>query len=169
MLDLEDRILLNDGISIITDELAIDILLKDGSLPESTKVLPSKSSEKYKTMFGENIEHDGNDPNIEPDITYDKDSYNDIRTLLINIIRDSTNKDTHHERVMLELDYIEEHNLQYFLLQVNDMIVKFKEDNVVWGVGRGSSCASYVLFLLGIHDVNPITYDINPSEFYKNI
>ena len=38
-------------------------------------------------------------------------------------------------------------------------LVKFmRENNIVWGVGRGSSVASYVLFLIGVHRINSIQY-----------
>lgn len=40
-----------------------------------------------------------------------------------------------------------------------------KKNKVVWGVGRGSSCASYLLYLLGVHLVDPVLYDIPVSEF----
>ena len=31
-----------------------------------------------------------------------------------------------------------------------------RENNIVWGVGRGSPVASYVLFLIGVHRINSI-------------
>ena len=36
---------------------------------------------------------------------------------------------------------------------------------MVWGVGRGSPVASYVLFLLGVHKVDPIQYGLDWREF----
>ena len=42
-----------------------------------------------------------------------------------------------------------------------------RNNNIVWGVGRGSSVASYVLFLLGIHKINSIKYNLLPDEFFK--
>ena len=42
-----------------------------------------------------------------------------------------------------------------------------RNNNIVWGVGRGSSVASYVLFLLGIHKINSIKYNLSPDEFFK--
>jgi DNA polymerase-3 subunit alpha len=43
----------------------------------------------------------------------------------------------------------------------------FKQHNVVWGVGRGSGCASYILFLLEVHSVDPIKYEVPLEEFFK--
>ena len=33
-----------------------------------------------------------------------------------------------------------------------------RENNIVWGVGRGSSVASYVLYLIGVHRIDPTQY-----------
>ena len=44
---------------------------------------------------------------------------------------------------------------------------KFIQNNVIWGVGRGSSVASYLLYLLGIHLIDPLKYDLDIHEFLK--
>ena len=54
------------------------------------------------------------------------------------------------------------------LLKFLHFLVTFMRDNkIVWGVGRGSSVASYVLFLLGVHKVNSIQYDLDWQEFLR--
>ncbi len=47
------------------------------------------------------------------------------------------------------------------------IIDQFKNNNIVWGVGRGSSCASYVLYILDVHSVDVIKYNIPLIEFFK--
>jgi DNA polymerase III alpha subunit len=42
-----------------------------------------------------------------------------------------------------------------------------RANNVVWGVGRGSSVASYVLHLIGVHKIDSVKYDIPIEEFFK--
>jgi len=42
-----------------------------------------------------------------------------------------------------------------------------RDNNIVWGVGRGSSVASFVLFLMGVHKINSLYYDIPIEEFLK--
>jgi DNA polymerase III alpha subunit len=42
-----------------------------------------------------------------------------------------------------------------------------KENKIVWGVGRGSSVASYVLYLIGVHRIDSIKYDLDIREFLK--
>ena len=61
-----------------------------------------------------------------------------------------------HERGMFVL-------LQYLKYLVDTM----RKNNVVWGVGRGSSVASFVLFLLEIHRINSLYYDLSIDEFLK--
>jgi DNA polymerase III alpha subunit len=38
---------------------------------------------------------------------------------------------------------------------------------VLWGVGRGSSVASYCLYILGVHKVDSIKYELDIHEFLK--
>ena len=47
------------------------------------------------------------------------------------------------------------------------IIDTFKSQNVFWGVGRGSSCASYILYLIDLHLVDSVLYDIPMEEFFK--
>jgi DNA polymerase III alpha subunit len=42
-----------------------------------------------------------------------------------------------------------------------------RENKIVWGVGRGSSVASYVLYLIGVHKIDSIQYDLDWTEFLR--
>ena len=53
--------------------------------------------------------------------------------------------------------------LQFLIYFVNTL----RKNNVVWGVGRGSSVASFCLFLIGVHKINPLQYDLNITEFLR--
>lgn len=55
-------------------------------------------------------------------------------------------------------------NLLKFLVYLVDIM---RENNIVWGVGRGSSVASYVLYLIGIHKINSIQYGLDWHEFMR--
>jgi DNA polymerase III alpha subunit len=56
----------------------------------------------------------------------------------------------------------------YSLLQYMIYLVDFmRENDIVWGVGRGSSVASYVLYLIGVHKINSIQYDLDWREFLR--
>lgn len=70
-------------------------------------------------------------------------------------------------RVATELLLYEERNLFDLLRFLKYMVDVFKNHDVVYGIGRGSSTASYVLYLLGVHKVNSIAYDLDITEFLK--
>jgi DNA polymerase III alpha subunit len=56
----------------------------------------------------------------------------------------------------------------YDLLRYMVYLVDFmRENDIVWGVGRGSSVASYVLYLIGVHRINSIQYDLDWREFLR--
>jgi DNA polymerase III alpha subunit len=42
-----------------------------------------------------------------------------------------------------------------------------KQRNVVWGVGRGSSVSIYIFYLIGIHKVDSLKYDLDYAYFFK--
>ena len=53
--------------------------------------------------------------------------------------------------------------LRYMIYLVDFM----RENKIVWGVGRGSSVASYVLYLIGVHKINSIQYGLDWREFLR--
>ena len=53
--------------------------------------------------------------------------------------------------------------LRYMIYLVDFM----RENNIVWGVGRGSSVASYVLYLIGVHRIDSVKYDLDWREFLR--
>ena len=48
------------------------------------------------------------------------------------------------------------------------VIETFQKADVVWGVGRGSSVSSYILYLIGVHDIDCIKFDLPFSDFMKD-
>ena len=61
----------------------------------------------------------------------------------------------------------EKHDMLVLLCFLKYMVDKFRENNILWGVGRGSSVASFCLYLLGIHKINSIKYDLDIEEFLR--
>lgn len=55
-------------------------------------------------------------------------------------------------------------NLLRFLTYLVDIM---RENRVIWGVGRGSSVSSYVLYKLGIHRIDSMFYDLDVEEFLR--
>lgn len=71
------------------------------------------------------------------------------------------------QRVGKELILYQERNLFDLLRYLKYLIDTLRKNNVVWGVGRGSSVASYVLFLIGVHKIDSLYYNLNIDEFLK--
>jgi DNA polymerase III alpha subunit len=70
-------------------------------------------------------------------------------------------------RVEMELDMFEERGLFPILQLLIYIIDKMRKHNLVWGVGRGSSVSSYLLYILGVHKVNSYKYNLDIKEFLK--
>ena len=41
------------------------------------------------------------------------------------------------------------------------------ENRVIWGVGRGSSVASFILYKMGVHRINSLYYNLDITEFLR--
>ena len=71
------------------------------------------------------------------------------------------------QRVGEELLLFQERNMFDLLKYLKFLVDTLRNNNIVWGVGRGSSVASYVLYLVGVHKINSIYYDLDIAEFLK--
>lgn len=71
------------------------------------------------------------------------------------------------QRVGEELLLFQERNLFDLLRYLKYLVDVMREHRLIWGVGRGSSLASYVLYLLGVHRINSMFYDLDPQEFLR--
>ena len=69
-------------------------------------------------------------------------------------------------RVNEEFTYYNQYNMLPVLQSMKFIVDKLRENNVIWGVGRGSSVSSYVLFLLGVHKIDSIKYELDIKEFF---
>lgn len=72
-----------------------------------------------------------------------------------------------YQRIEEELALFYEYDLENYLRSIIFIIDSFKENNIIHGCGRGSSVASFILYLIGVHYIDPIKYDINISEFLR--
>ena len=89
-----------------------------------------------------------------------------VRNLVPNA-EDQTDKLAYLNRVEEELDLFRTRNLYPVLQCLIYIIDTMRKNNLVWGVGRGSSVASYVLYLIGVHKIDSIKYNLDIREFLK--
>ena len=71
------------------------------------------------------------------------------------------------KRVNDELMMFNERNLIIVLKYIKYVVDTMRANHIVWGVGRGSSLASFVLFLIGINKVNPLLHNLDIHEFLR--
>ena len=70
-------------------------------------------------------------------------------------------------RVEEELAEFRNRNMLDLLRWLKYFVDTARANNVVWGVGRGSSVASYVLYLLGVHKIDSIKYNLDWRDFLR--
>ena len=88
----------------------------------------------------------------------------------INVLQwllDKCQTDEEKLRVQTEYDLFEKKGFIKVLQFLIYFIDTLRANNVVWGVGRGSSVASFCLFLIGVHKINPMLYNLDITEFLR--
>jgi DNA polymerase III alpha subunit len=70
-------------------------------------------------------------------------------------------------RVAEELALFRERGLEPMLRFMIYLVQVMKDNKIVWGVGRGSSVSSFLLYLVGLHQINPIKYNLDIKEFIR--
>ena len=71
------------------------------------------------------------------------------------------------QRVGKELLLYQDRDMFILLQYLKYLVDTMRTNNIVWGVGRGSCVASFVLYLLGVHKINSLYYDLSIEEFLK--
>lgn len=86
---------------------------------------------------------------------------------IISWIRSTCETDIEIQRINEELTEFKNRKLVNLLRWLKYFVDTCKNNNVLWGIGRGSSTASYVLFKIGVHKVDSIKYNLDWKEFFK--
>ena len=71
------------------------------------------------------------------------------------------------QRCGQELLEYAERNMLEMLCYLKYLVDTMTENSVVWGVGRGSSVSSFVLYKIGVHRINSLYYDLDFNEFMR--
>ena len=87
----------------------------------------------------------------------------DIAKWLLDLCRNETEL----QRTGSELLLYAERDLLDLLRYLKYFVDTLRANNIVWGVGRGSSVASFVLYLIGVHKINSISYGLDINEFIR--
>jgi DNA polymerase III alpha subunit len=157
----------SDLVSMIMRDATIESL--NGMLVEPGMNLETASA--YLEQGPELVEYAFTDMTVEEfDVMkqnswYMPDEYKhmDIAEYILNLC----DSDVKLQRCGQELLLFQERNLFDLLRYLKYLVDTLRSNNMIWGVGRGSSVASYVLYLLGVHRIDSMFYDLDPSEFLR--
>jgi DNA polymerase III alpha subunit len=176
---LTNRDLRYDGVTIVDSDVVVH-MIKCGLQPSQLRVRnPSDEVNTYnKLVPNDPLKTDTPEP-----ITFDRSWLLPDYVQAMNIQQHVIDKlqakiltgcYTQHaqveeaiKRTEAELALFTKHGMVDLLRCLVHVFEEFKKAGVVYGVGRGSSCASYVLHLIGVHMVDPIIYSIPIEEFFK--
>ncbi len=82
-------------------------------------------------------------------------------------ILDQCRTDEQRQRVGQELLLYMERDMFDLLRYLKYIVDTMRVNNIVWGVGRGSSVASYVLYIIGVHKIDSMYYNLDVAEFLR--
>ena len=173
---MAEKTKINDhGDVIFSEEDAIDLLYTDPSFDISK--LYFNDIEKYSASLKElgiDLPVINTVPKRETPSLFDKANcekwHMPEKYYQINVLQwllDKCQTDEEKMRVQMEYDLFEKKNfirVLQFLIYFTDTL---RANDVVWGVGRGSSVASFCLFLIGVHKSNPLLYNLDITEFLR--
>ena len=170
------KIKTNDhGDCIFTEQDAIDIIYKDPEFDISKLFFEST------TQFNSVVSDLGLDlPRLKtvPDrvsvAQFDQDNCGNWhmpdKYYKINVLQwllEKCQNDEEKFRVQTEYSLFEKKKFVKVLQFLIYFVDTLRANNIVWGVGRGSSVASFCLFLIGVHKINPMLYNLDHTEFLR--
>jgi|TARA_E500000178_G_scaffold268700_1_gene266363 DNA polymerase III alpha subunit len=173
---MAEKTKINDhGDVIFSEEDVIDLLYTDPAFDISK--LYFHDIEKYSNSLRElgiDLPVINTAPKREKPELFDKancehwhmpDRYYQINVL--EWLLDKCQNDEEKIRVQMEYDLFEKKDFIRVLQFLIYFIDTLRANNIVWGVGRGSSVASFCLFLIGVHKINPLLYNLDITEFLR--
>lgn len=104
----------------------------------------------------------------DPSKKLDVINYITEQHLMLTHGMDSDECDARDIRLAAELQLFTKLNLIDVLRTIIFIINKLTAEDIVWGVGRGSSVSSYILYVIGVHDVDSFMYDLDINDFLRN-
>jgi DNA polymerase III alpha subunit len=173
MIELQDRRILDDGTVVCDLQAAVELLYRGQDL-SGVLLEPSPATELYN-LANHRLDAGLQDLLAGSDQLYGSmDWYDHWLTPepyasmdIGGYCMDLCATDEQRDRVAMEMQLFEERHMLPVLRHLLHMVVDLRQRRMVWGVGRGSSVSSYVLFLIGINRIDPLRFGLDVREFLK--
>lgn len=91
----------------------------------------------------------------------------EYKTLDIETFLFQNSNTEHHQRLAEELAEFQNRKMMDLLRWMKYFVDTCRQQNIVWGVGRGSSVASYALYIIGVHKIDPIKNNLDWRDFLR--
>lgn len=173
MIQLNNRQILDDGTVLCTVDAGVELLYSGKSIshaifkPDDDIILYNKS----RSLLDSNL-----DSLLVSDQACFKDYnwYDNWNTpdpwasvSVLDYCIDKCTTDEQRIRVCEEYKLYEDREMIPVLCHLIWMVHYMRSNNILWGVGRGSSVSSYILYLIGIIRINPMDFNLDIREFLK--
>lgn len=172
MIDLHNRFIADDGTVVLTADGAVEALYAGSDL-YGCVIEPHEDVDLYQHSI-RLLDTDMHQLCTDPQRLSQQDWYADWTTpapwsqiSVLDHCLDRCATDEQRIRVCDEYQLFNDRRMIPVLRHLIYMVDHLRSQNVVWGVGRGSSVSSYVLFLIGINRIDPLKFDLDVSEFLK--
>jgi hypothetical protein len=168
----------NNFSEMIFNESDIMDLIMQGRTADSLKnmlvddTVSLEEAVQFVDRMPELIKHVGN-PDVSLNV-FDKEKQatwhmpEDYKNLdIAQYILGLCNNEAELQRCGEELLLYQERDLFNLLKYLKYLVDVMIDNQVIWGVGRGSSVASYVLYKLGVHRIDSMFYNLDVHEFLR--
>ena len=176
-IQLKDRLLWLDGDTTVNSDFIVDLILTGQSLKPQIRVDKiTNEIKEYNTLESSPLNVKGEMNLVSPDLNIPEKYKNiDLKEYILDLLENRSQEDTltdeettvRFRRVLQELKLFNKYEKNDLLKCLIYIIDTMKNEKVVWGIGRGSSCSSYILYLIGVHDVDSVKYELELDEFFR--
>jgi DNA polymerase III alpha subunit len=143
------------------DKLSNLIVEDTKSIHDLNKQLDQKLVKESDTDYSKNIKDFDNENQNDWSMPKEYQQL-DIEDFLVHLCPKEN-----YQRLMEELQEFRARNMIDLLRWLKYFVDICRKNNIIWGVGRGSSVSSYVLFLIGVHKIDSVKYKLDWQEFLR--
>lgn len=167
--ELADRTLWFDGTCEVNADRVPELLLHGVNPSDIVVKEMTKDIKDFNLLSDDEFIACGKTHNEKIDMSWNiPESYQKLNLIEYVMDRAKAKGPAYVKRAEEELAEIGTRGLGTIFKTLIFVIDQLKLNKQLWGVGRGSSCASLVLHLIGVHEVDPVKYDIPMEEFYHD-